>query len=134
MLARCSRRERGIGNGERAAPQRCHPSSFILSVYMHLVQLLLPLNNNAGKPLARELFIEVRNELVERFGGMTGYTRAPVRGLWQDNDQTVHDDLVIYEVMVEPLDIGWWRQYRARLERRFEQSELVVRAHEIQVV
>src|SRR5688572_19542236 len=101
---------------------------------MHLVQLLLPLNNNAGKPLARELFVEVRNELVERFGGMTGYTRAPVRGLWQDNDQTVHDDLVIYEVMVEPLDIGWWRQYRARLERRFEQSELVVRAHEIQVV
>jgi hypothetical protein len=101
---------------------------------MHLVQLLLPLNDNAGRPLARELFIEVRNELVERFGGMTGYTRAPVRGLWQDNDQTVHDDLVIYEVMVESLDAGWWRQYRARLEGRFEQSELVVRAHEIQVI
>ena len=101
---------------------------------MHLVQLLLALNNNAGKPLARELFVEVRNELVERFGGMTGYTRAPVRGLWQDNDQTVHDDLVIYEVMVESLDADWWRQYRARLEKRFEQSELVVRAHEIHVM
>jgi hypothetical protein len=46
----------------------------------------------------------------------------------------VHDDLVIYEVMVEQLDVDWWRKYRARLERRFEQSELVVRAHEIQVL
>ena len=101
---------------------------------MHLVQLLLPLNNNAGKPLARELFVEVRNELVERFGGMTGYTRTPVRGLWQDKDQTVHDDLVIYEVMVERLDADWWRRYRAQLEKRFEQSELVVRAHEIKVL
>ena len=101
---------------------------------MHLVQLLLPLANNAGTPLPRELFTEVRNELVERFGGMTGYTRAPVRGLWQDNDQTVHDDLIIYEVMVQQLDIDWWRRYRARLERRFEQSDLVVRAHEIQIM
>ena len=101
---------------------------------MHLVQLLLPLTSNAGKPFARELFSEVRDELVERFGGMTGYTRTPVSGLWQDQDETVHDDLIIYEVMVEPLDVEWWRQYRAKLERRFEQSELVVRAHEIQVL
>src|SRR5688572_20617953 len=132
MLAR-----QQLGTGKQGTGRAAAVSSFILhpsSFNMHLVQLLLPLNNNAGKPLARELFVEVRNELVERFGGMTGYTRAPVRGLWQDNDQTVHDDLIIYEVMVEPLDIGWWRQYRARLERRFEQSELVVRAHEIQVV
>ena len=101
---------------------------------MHLIQLLLPLTNNAGKPFARELFSEVRDELVQRFGGMTGYSRAPVRGLWQDKDQTVHDDLIIYEVMVESLDADWWRQYRAQLERRFQQSELVVRAHEIQVI
>ena len=101
---------------------------------MHLVQLLLPLYNNAGAPLAQKLFTEVRDELVERFGGITGYTRAPVRGLWQDREQTVHDDLIIYEVMVEQLDADWWRRYRVRLERRFEQSELIVRAHEIQVL
>jgi hypothetical protein len=101
---------------------------------MHLVQLLLPLSNNAGKPFARELFIEVRDELVERFGGMTGYTRTPVSGLWQDKDQTVHDDLIIYEVMVASLDVDWWKRYRAQLEQRFEQSELVVRAHEIDVL
>jgi hypothetical protein len=101
---------------------------------MHLVQLLLPLTNNAGTPFPRELFTEVRDELVERFGGMTGYTRTPVSGLWQDKDETVHDELIIYEVMVASLELDWWRQYRAQLEQRFEQSELVVRAHEIQTL
>jgi len=38
----------------------------------------------------------------------------------------------VYEVMVESLDRAWWAQYRSRLERRFNQEELVVRAHEIE--
>jgi hypothetical protein len=102
---------------------------------MHLVQLLLPLYNNAGEQLEKKLFIAVRDELVARFGGMTGYTRTPVSGLWQDpENQTVHDDLVIYEVMVEKLDQGWWRRYRVALEKRFQQNNLVVRAHEIVIL
>ncbi len=102
---------------------------------MHLVQLLLPLYNNAGDQLDKELFVQVRNELVERFGGMTGYTRAPVAGLWQDSEsQTVRDDLVIYEVMVERFDREWWGQYRAALEERFQQNNLVVRAHSISIL
>jgi hypothetical protein len=101
----------------------------------YLVQLLLPLYDNTGDALRKELFVEVRDELVERFGGMTGYTRSPVRGLWQDNEsQTVHDDLIIYEVMVEKLDEDWWRQYRAGLEKRFQQTSLVVRAHHILIL
>jgi hypothetical protein len=102
---------------------------------MHLVQLLLPLYNNAGDQLGKDLFVQVRDELVERFGGMTGYTRAPVAGLWQDSEsQTVRDDLVIYEVMVERLDRDWWRRYRATLEQRFQQDNLVVRAHQIDIL
>lgn len=102
---------------------------------MHLVQLLLPLYNNAGDRLDRKLFTDVRDELVERFGGMTGYTRTPVSGLWQDQEnQTVHDDLIIYEVMVERMDQEWWRRYRVALEKRFQQNALVVRAHQILIL
>ena len=100
-----------------------------------LVQLLLPLYNNAGKRLAKELYVQVRNELVERFGGLTAFTRAPVRGLWQESEgQTVHDDLVIYEVMVEKLDEQWWQEYRVTLENRFQQENLVVRVHQIRIL
>ncbi len=99
---------------------------------MHLVQLLLPLYDNRGNRLNKSLFAQVRDELVERFGGLTAHARAPASGLYQEGaGETVHDDLVIYEVMVDALDEPWWRSYRAELEKRFRQDELVVRAHSI---
>lgn len=102
---------------------------------MHLIQLLLPLYDNAGSRFPQEPYQQVRNELVERFGGLTAYAQAPVSGLWQESDEhTLRDDLVIYEVMAEDLDAVWWSQYRAMLEARFRQEQLVIRAHPIQVL
>jgi hypothetical protein len=101
---------------------------------MHLVQLLLPLYSNSGIPIEQKLFIDVRNELVERFGGITAYTRAPVNGLWQESERLVRDDLIIYEIMVETLEVDWWRDYRILLENRFQQQSLVVRTHQIRVL
>ncbi|HME61253.1 MAG TPA: hypothetical protein VKH62_08375 [Candidatus Binatia bacterium] len=98
---------------------------------MHLVQLLLPLYNNSGIQFEQKLYTEVRNELVDRFGGITAYTRAPVHGLWQESEQIVRDDLIIYEIMVEKLEEEWWRGYREILESRFQQQSLVVRALQI---
>lgn len=98
---------------------------------MHLVQLFLPLYDNEHRKLPRALYQEVRRELTERFGGLTTFNRAPVSGLWEDEGETVQDDLVIFEVMVEELDPGWWAEYRKELERRFRQEELVIRAQEI---
>ena len=98
---------------------------------MHLVQLLLPLYNNSGIQFEQKLYTDVRNELVDRFGGITAYTRAPVHGLWQESEQLVRDDLIIYEIMVEKLEEDWWRGYREILENRFQQQSLVVRAHQI---
>lgn len=96
---------------------------------LYLVQLLLPLYDNAGQPFDPALFDEVRAELVERFGGLTAYNRAPARGLWKDGRDTVsRDDVVVYEVMVQGLDRAWWSQHRGRLAQRFDQDELLVRA------
>ncbi|HUP91149.1 MAG TPA: hypothetical protein VM074_02800 [Solimonas sp.] len=99
---------------------------------MHLVQLLLPLYDNAGEPQPRALFAAVRDELVQRFGGLTAYTRAPAKGVWEEDDgRQVRDDLVIYEVLAEALDPAWWKAYRQDLERRFGQEELLVHAGEV---
>ena len=101
---------------------------------MHLVQLLLPLYSNSGIPFEQKLFLEVRNELVERFGGITAYTRAPANGLWQESERIVRDDLVVYEIMAETLDEDWWRRYRVLLQDRFQQESLVIRTHQIVVL
>ena len=45
--------------------------------------------------------------------------------------KTVRDQVVVYEVMVENLDAAWWGRFRAELEARFAQEELVVRAQTI---
>jgi len=96
---------------------------------MYLVQLLLPLFDNDGQRLPESAFRTVREELTTRFGGLTAYSRAPATGLWQDEDDgsTTHDEIVVYEVMVDALDRLWWASYREGLERTFRQKELVVR-------
>ena len=102
---------------------------------MFLVQVLLPLFDNQGRALPRAPHQAVRAELAEQFGGLTAYTRAPAEGLWQDEGAgTRRDDIVLYEVMTEQLDEGWWRDYRRRLEARFRQEQVVVRAQEIRVL
>jgi hypothetical protein len=63
---------------------------------MYLIQVLLPLYDNAGRPLAPALHQAVGTELTERFGGLTAYTRAPAQGLWKEDDARTHrDDIVI---------------------------------------
>jgi hypothetical protein len=100
---------------------------------MHLVQIFLPLYSNDGEKLAGSLFDEVRRELTERFGGMTGHTRAPAEGVWKEDDRSAtHDDIVIFEVMADHLDRSWWRSYRELLEQRFRQEKMVVRAQEME--
>jgi hypothetical protein len=101
---------------------------------VHLVQILLPLYDNAGAPLPRELFATVREELTAAFGGLTVFSRAPAEGLWKDGDGTTRDDIVVFEIMAERLDEGWWRTYRKELETRFRQHEIVVRAQETRLL
>lgn len=100
---------------------------------MHLVELLLPLRAPDGAPFPRAALDRVREELTERFGGVTAHLRAPAAGAWKDGDGDVEaDDVVTVEVMVDALDRAWWRGYRRSLEARFRQEELVVRATPIE--
>jgi hypothetical protein len=95
--------------------------------------LLLPLYDNAGRAFPAAHYTAIRDELTERFGGLTAYSRAPAQGLWQDaSGPTRRDDIVVYEVMTDILDRTWWSEYRRALERRFTQDELVVRSQEVE--
>lgn len=114
------RRERRSPHGDGTPPTLAH---------MHLVQLFLPLYDNAGQRFPRALFDATRSQLTERFGGVTAFSRAPATGLWEDDAGAVQrDEVVLLEVMVDHVDHAWWRDYRVALERRFRQDELLVRA------
>ncbi|HEX6985293.1 MAG TPA: hypothetical protein VF170_07945 [Planctomycetaceae bacterium] len=110
-----------------------------MSTAMHLVQLLLPLYDNDGRRFPEREYAEVRWTLTERFGGVTAYHRAPAEGLWKEEDGSaardevvIYDEIVIYEVMTDDLDRGWWEAFRERLRGRFRQEDLVVRAMPIE--
>jgi hypothetical protein len=95
---------------------------------MHLVQILLPLADNEGRPFPGADYARLRQELSDRFGGITSYSRAPAEGLWKDGGETSRDDVVIFEVMAETLDRAWWQGCRVGLEARFRQDAIVMRA------
>ncbi len=96
---------------------------------MHLVQILLPVYDNDGQPLAHDAYGLTRDELVERFGGLTAFTQSPAEGLWTTNDQrTERDEIIMIEVMVEEIDKSWWASYRERLQIRLKQVAVVIRA------
>lgn len=100
---------------------------------MKLVQILLPLRDNEGRPFARAALDVVREELATRFGGVTAYLQAPALGVWKEGEggATEQDEIVVVEVMVDRLDTLWWGEYREELRLRFRQEELVVRAMEM---
>jgi hypothetical protein len=96
---------------------------------MKVVEIFLPLQCNDGSPQPRALFGAVRAELVERFGGLTAYARAPAEGLWEPHEGKLREDsIVIFEVMVEELEHHWWAAFKAGLERKFGQETLLIRA------
>lgn len=96
---------------------------------MYLVQLFLPLYDNEGKVFDKSMLDRVRNELTERFGGVTAYRRSPAEGLWKETGGKVtRDDVVIYEVMTDELDRAEWKRYGKELASRFHQEEMMIRA------
>jgi len=69
---------------------------------MHLIQVLLPLNNADGRRFESSRYQQVSSELAERYGGLTVYSRSPAHGIWEPREgQTTHEEMVIYEVMVK---------------------------------
>jgi hypothetical protein len=94
-----------------------------------IVEIFLPLHDNAGAPFASDLFAAVRSELAHRFGGVTAFMRSPAVGIWRDDEGVARrDEIVVFEVMIDAIDERWWSGYRAQLERTFRQEDVLIRA------
>ena len=101
---------------------------------MYLIQLLLPIYDNAGRRFARSKLNAVKTLLTRAFGGLTVYKRSPAEGLSAEGNGVVRDDIVIFEVMTGELKKRWWTNYRQRLEKEFKQDTIIVRASKIRLL
>jgi len=94
---------------------------------MKLIEIFLPLADNAGRKLPKTAFADTRRELIARFGGLTAYSRSPARGFWKEKGKTARDEIVVFEVMAKSAQRTFWRGYKRELEIRFRQEEIVIR-------
>lgn len=101
---------------------------------MHLIQILLPVRDNDGRPFGPHPFEELAWTLSKKFGGITSFSRAPAEGRWESSGKTQHDDVVVIEVMDANLDRVWWATFREQLEVTFRQTEVIVRAQPIELL
>lgn len=90
----------------------------------HLIEIFLPSNvDDACGKLER-----VDGELIERFGGVTLHINPPAKGLWDGDSGVESDKTIVIEVITDELDRIWWAGYRQKLEKRFDQDEVMIRA------
>ena len=99
---------------------------------MYLIEILLPLRDDEKKPFNANLYEQLGQELTDKFGGVTGFMRAPAEGKWRDGGGTAHDDIVVLEVMTDALDRPWWSRLRLRLMKEFRQEDIVIRSSQIE--
>jgi hypothetical protein len=94
---------------------------------MYLIQLVLPLHDNHQQAFPIAYFNKVREDLTNRFGGVTAFVRSPAVGLWKENPAEMNrDEVVMFEVLTEQLDKDWWAGYRKQLQDRFRQEEILI--------
>ncbi|WP_425517731.1 hypothetical protein [Rhizobium redzepovicii] len=109
------------------------PGTFLCSASFggmpYLVEILLPVAHGRRSRTNLDL---VRDELTAEFGGVTLQINSPAEGLWEDGGDVERDRIVMAEVMIDDIDYSWWSSYRGKLEARFRQEKIVIRATSIE--
>jgi hypothetical protein len=94
---------------------------------MQLLQILLPFYDSESQSQPEPVHEQVKDELMQKFGGLTFCIRCPEDGKWRDARNGDRDRIIIYEVMTATFDDVWWDAYRQELEARFQPEEIIIR-------
>jgi len=98
-------------------------------------EILLPLFYNDGRAVERRKFVITDDELVRSFGA-TSTDTVVVRGQWLYQSTTFSDQLVRIRIDVDDTPENWqkMREFKDVLKRRFEQLEIWITSHRIDVL
>lgn len=99
-----------------------------------LVEIFLPLRDAKGEVFAEKIYDELRQELTAKFGGLTEYSRNPVKGFWKpDKGNVEQDELLVFEVMCAEIDPEFWDKLKLRLLKIFKQDSIVIRCSQVEL-
>lgn len=102
---------------------------------MYLMQIFVPIRDNEGNPFDQRRFTDLRDELTERFGGVTIYARTPAQGIWKPSDGSAQtDQMVIYEVIFDELEMPYWKGLKFSLETAFSQQQILMRHSNVNII
>jgi hypothetical protein len=98
-------------------------------------EILLPLFYNDGRAVEDRKFVETDDELISAFGATTTDTVA-VRGHWLYESTIYEDRLIRVRLDVEDSPENWqkMRDVKEVLKQRFEQLDIWISAHRIEIV
>lgn len=98
-------------------------------------EILLPLYHNNGALVEPEKFVATDDELMEAFGAIST-DQVVVRGKWRYQSTVHSDQLFRVRVDVEDTPENWTaiRSIKETLKVRFEQIDIWITAHRIDVV
>lgn len=98
-------------------------------------EILIPSQYNDGKPVPVELLTQTLLELEEQFGAVSCETQI-IQGLWKQQGEVFRDRLV--QVFMDVPDTAenrqFFVQFKERLKVRFEQLEIWLTTHPIEVI
>jgi hypothetical protein len=98
-------------------------------------EILLPLFYNDGRAVEDQSFVDTDDELVATFGA-TSTDAVTVRGHWLYQSTIYEDRLIRVRIDVEDAAENWqkMRDMKEVLKRRFDQIDIWISAHRIEIV
>ena len=102
---------------------------------MRRYEILLPLRFNDGAPVPDELVGGAIIALRDQFGAVSFETQT-IRGVWRHEGRAYRDDLVrlFADVADTPDNRAWFVEFKERLKRDFQQLDIWVVTHLIEVL
>ena len=96
-------------------------------------EILLPQFYNDGRPIEREKFLQTDDELVQAFGATA---TVVTHGRWVYQSTQYHDQLIRVRLDIEDTPENWQtiRTIKETLKMRFEQLEIWITAHRVDIV
>ena len=98
-------------------------------------EILVPLLFNDGQPIPPELLSTTFKELRSRFGAASWETQT-LRGSWQHAGAEYEDNLTRFFVDVPDTDDNrrFFVEYKERLKKRFQQIDIWITSHPMDVI
>jgi hypothetical protein len=95
---------------------------------------MVPLHFNDGTEVPKELLRQTQAELEEQFGAVSSEGQV-IRGFDRETG-TTEDRLVRYftDVQDTPENLAFFREQKERLKARFQQEEIWITTHLIEVL